>query len=386
MKAIINATIHTMEGPAIERGYIVFDKGVIKKVGDMQEFEGIDGEVIDASGCHVTPGLIDAHCHVGMWEDSMDFEGADGNEDTDPITPHLRAVDGINPFDRSFADARRAGITTVVTGPGSANVVGGQFAALKTYGSCVDDMILKAPAAIKIALGENPKSTYHQKNQAPVTRMGAAAMLREVLFKAKNYRKALDEHQKDPHDNEKPEFDLKLHSLLPLLKREIPAKVHAHRADDIATALRIAKEFKIRVTIEHATEGHLIADVLKQQNVPLMVGPTLCERSKIELKNLSFQNYKKLYDAGLSVAIITDHPVVPIEYLPLCAALAVKNSLPPEAALAAITITAARNCGIADRVGSIRAGKDADLVIFDSPPLDFNAKVIHTFIDGVMVE
>ncbi len=388
MKAIINAAVHTMEGPFIPCGYILFEDGKIVEAGDMSAFASFSSqpcETIDVSGCHVTPGLIDAHCHVGMWEDSMDLEGADGNEDTDPITPQLRAIDGINPFDRCFSDAARAGITTVVTGPGSSNVICGQFAALKTHGSCVDNMIVKAPVAIKIALGENPKFSYRAKNQAPVTRMGTAALLRDTLLRAKQYQKDLNDYAADPKENDRPDFDIKLHSLLPLLNKEIPAKVHAHRADDIATALRIAKEFDIRVTIEHATEGHLILGVLKEANAALMVGPALCERSKIELKNLSFRNYKTLSDAGLDVAIITDHPVVPIEYLPLCASLAVKSGMSSHAALAAITITAAKNCGIQERVGSITAGKDADFAAFDAHPLDFNANVVHTFINGVMV-
>ena len=387
MKSIINATIHTMLGPAIECGYVLFDRGKIIETGSMEQYrlKQIAAEALDAGGCHVTPGLIDAHCHIGMWEDSMDFEGADGNEDTDPITPHLRAIDAINPMDRCFDDALKAGITTVVTGPGSANVIGGQFAALKTHGSCVDQMIVKAPVAMKFALGENPKSTYHSKSQAPVTRMGTAALLRETLQKAREYERGQNDYIKDPNEFDKPDYDMKLESLLPLLRREIPAKVHAHRADDIATALRIAKEFDIDITIEHATEGHLIIDVLKYSGVPLMVGPALCERCKIELRHSGFENYKKLSEAGLDVAIITDHPVVPIEYLPLLAALAVKNGMDSEAALAAITSTAAKNCGIGDRVGALSPGLDADFAVFDGQPLDFNARAVHVLVDGALI-
>lgn len=382
---IKNGYLHTCEDGDIKNGYICFADGKITGVGAMEQFDAScypGAEVIDAAGAHIAPGFIDAHCHIGMWEDSMDFEGADGNEDTDPITPHLRAIDAVNPFDRCFGDALRAGITTVVTGPGSANVIGGQFAALKTCGHSVDQMLLKAPLAMKFALGENPKSTYHSKNQTPVTRMGTAALLRETLFKAAEYRQAKRDYEAAPEDNDKPDYDIKLEALLPLLNKEIPAKVHAHRADDIMSAIRIAKEFDINITIEHATEGSLICDILKEEQLPLMVGPALCERCKIELRNSSFENYKILSDAGLDIAIITDHPVVPIEYLPLCASLAVKNGMDEDAALRAITIHAANNCGIDSRVGSLRVGKDADIVLLDRHPVDFYAKVCGVWVNG----
>lgn len=382
---IKNGYLHTCEDGDIKNGYICFADGKITGVGAMEQFDAScypGAEVIDAAGAHIAPGFIDAHCHIGMWEDSMDFEGADGNEDTDPITPHLRAIDAVNPFDRCFGDALRAGITTVVTGPGSANVIGGQFAALKTCGHSIDQMLLKAPLAMKFALGENPKSTYHSKNQTPVTRMGTAALLRETLFKAAEYRQAKRDYEAAPEDNDKPDYDIKLEALLPLLNKEIPAKVHAHRADDIMSAIRIAKEFDINITIEHATEGSLICDILKEEQLPLMVGPALCERCKIELRNSSFENYKILSDAGLDIAIITDHPVVPIEYLPLCASLAVKNGMDEDAALRAITIHAANNCGIDSRVGSLRVGKDADIVLLDRHPVDFYAKVCGVWVNG----
>lgn len=388
MQIITNGYIHTCEDKDYECGYICFDNGKITNIGNMCDFNLADFEgsdVIDAAGAHICPGFIDAHCHIGMWEDSMDFEGADGNEDTDPITPQLRAIDAINPFDRCFDDALRAGITSVVTGPGSANVIGGQFAALKTYGNSVDKMLIKAPVAIKMAFGENPKNTYHSKNQAPSTRMGTAALLREALYKAAEYKRALKEYELSPDDCDKPDYDIKLEALLPLLDREIAAKVHAHRADDIMSAIRIAKEFDIDITIEHATEGNLICDILKEENLPLMVGPALCERSKIELKNSSFDNYKILSDAGLSVAIITDHPVVPIEYLPLCAALAVKSGMDEDDALRAITINAAKNCRIDERVGSLAIGKDADIVMFDKSPIDFYAKPLGIWVNGIKV-
>lgn len=385
LKIIKNAFLHTCESGDIENGYICFEDSVITEVGNMKDFNAsryAGAQITDAQSAHAAPGFIDAHCHIGMWEDSMDFEGADGNEDTDPITPHLRAVDAVNPFDRCFSDALRAGITTVVTGPGSANVIGGQFAALKTYGHSVDTMLLKAPLAIKFALGENPKSTYHAKNQMPATRMGTAALLRETLFKAQEYRQAKHDYEISPEDNDKPDFDIKLEALLPLLDKKIPAKVHAHRADDIMSAIRIAKEFDINITLEHVTEGALICDILKNEHLPLMVGPALCERCKIELRNLGFENYKILSEAGLEIAIITDHPVVPIEYLPLCAALAVKNGMDKDAALRAITINAAKNCGIEERVGSLKPGKDADIVLFDRHPIDFYANIRAVLVSG----
>lgn len=382
MTIIKNARIITGDGRVIERGEVAFDDK-IRYVGE--NYPGEADEVIDASGYTVTPGLIDAHCHVGLFGDSTGFEGADANEDSDPIMPQLRAVDGINPQDRSFEDARRAGITTVVTGPGSANAVGGQFAAVKTYGVCVDDMLLKAPCAMKMALGENPKTVYNDKNQTPVTRMGTMALIRELLYKTINYRDALKKYEDDSEENEKPDFDIKLEAMLPVINREIPVKVHAHRADDICSAIRIAKEFDIRVTIEHCSDGDIIADILEREKIPVMLGPTLTDRSKPELRNLSFATYKNLSERGIKTAIITDHPEITIENLPLCAALAVRNGMDGEKALSAITLTAAENCGIGDRIGSLCEGKDADIAVFTCDPTDFGAECIMTFINGKAV-
>ncbi len=377
-----------METQDYENGYVLIEEGKIKAVDDMEDLKAdmsCISTVIDAEGGYVIPGMIDAHCHVGMWEDSMGFEGDDGNEDTDPATPHLRAIDAINPLDRSFEEARSAGVTTVVTGPGSANVIGGQFAAIKTYGKRIDTMILKAPVAIKVAFGENPKTVYHQKNQSPVTRMATAAILREYLIRAKEYKQDWDEYNADTEENDRPEFDFKMDSLLKVLNKEIPLKAHAHRADDIFTAIRIAKEFDVNITLEHCTEGHLIAKELKAENAAVMVGPSLSDRSKIELRNLTFKTPGILSKAGLEVAIITDHPVTPIQYLPLCAGLAVREGMDETQALKAITIYAAKHCGIADRVGSLKLGKDADVVIFDGHPLGFSSKVKQVLIDGKMV-
>lgn len=382
MKLIKNAHILTGTGEELENGQIAFDDK-IRYIGT--DFQGSADEVIDGCGLVVTPGLIDAHCHLGLFGDSLGFEGADANEDSDPITPQLRAVDGINPQDRGFSDATKAGVTTVVTGPGSANPIGGQFAAIKTYGVCVDDMIIKSPCAMKMALGENPKTVYNDKNQAPLTRMGTIALIREMLFKAVNYRDDLNEYKKNPEENDKPEFDIKLAALLPVINKEIPVKFHAHRADDICSAIRIAKEFELKYTIEHCSDGDVIAEVLKREEISVNLGPTLTDRSKPELKNLSFETYKHLSDLGLDVSIITDHPEITIDNLPLCAALAVSHGMDEEKALSAITYTAANNCGIDDRVGSLEVGKDADIAVFTDLPTRFNSKCIMTFIDGKQV-
>lgn len=383
MKAIINANILTMAGENIENGTVIYDK-TINYVGERTELPG-GCEVIDAKGAYLTPGLIDAHCHLGLFGDSLGVEGDDGNEDSDPITPQLRAIDAINPFDRGFAEARCAGVTCVVTGPGSANPISGQFAAVKTYGICVDDMVLKAPAAMKFALGENPKSVYTDKNQSPVTRMGTMSLIREALFKARDYSDALRLFSESGEEADKPEFDMKNDALVPVIRGEIPVKVHAHRADDICSALRLASEFGIRVTIEHCTDGEAIADILAERKVPVMLGPTLSDRSKPELSSLGFSIYKTLSEKGISVAIITDHPEITADNLLLCAQLAVRAGMKPELALCGITSAAAKNCDIFDRVGSIEVGKDADFAMFDKYPLDFTAKNILTVINGKTV-
>ncbi len=380
---IKNAKIYTMSGDVFENGSVLFDDKILY-VGEESNFEA--EEVIDVNGKIVMPGLIDAHCHVGMFEDSLGFEGDDGNEDSDPVTPHLRAIDGINPFDRGFCEAREAGVTTVVTGPGSANPVGGQFAAVKTAGICIDDMIVKAPAAMKFALGENPKCVYNEKDEAPVTRMGTMALIRELLIKSQNYMQQLDEWEDDSDNNDKPEFDMKLEAMIPVLKKEIPVKIHAHRADDICSALRLKKEFDIDVTIEHCSDGDAVSSVLEREKVPVMLGPTLSDRSKPELKNLTFATYKNLSDRGIDVAIITDHPEITIGNLPLCAVMAVKHGMDEKKALEAVTITAAKNCRIEDRVGSLEMGKDADIAVFTDLPTRFDSECEMVFIDGNRVK
>ncbi|MCR4436224.1 MAG: amidohydrolase [Clostridiales bacterium] len=390
MLLIKNGYIMTMAGRNYTNGYIVADGGKIIHIGE--NFKEIEDKVkieettvIDAAGRFVMPGLIDAHCHVGLCDDGMGFEGEDENEMTDPVTPHLRAIDGIYHSDRGFVDARENGVTTVVTGPGSANVIGGQFAAVKTYGRRIEDMILKEPVAVKVAFGENPKTVYNERKQTPTTRMATAALLRENLIKAREYKELMEKYNHDMENNDKPEFDIKMEALLGVLEGKIPLKAHAHREDDILTAIRIAKEFGVNLTIEHCTEGHLITDILREEGVSVIVGPSLTERSKIELKNQTLKTPGILANAGIPVAIMTDHPCVPIQYLSLCAALAVREGMKEEDALKAITINAARITGIDDRVGSLEVGKDADIVLFDGHPFELRSRVKTTIINGNIV-
>ena len=342
-------------------------------------------QIIDVTGMLLMPGFIDAHCHLGLFGDALGFEADDGNESTDPCTPQLRAVDGVNPLDRGFREAREGGVTTVLTGPGSANPVSGQFAAIKTAGRWVDEMVVKAPAAMKMALGENPKCVYNERHETPVTRMATAAIIRENLSKALEYGEKLDRAEED-EDEERPDFDPKLEALLPVVRGELSVHIHAHRADDIATGVRIAKEFHLKCVIVHGTEGHLLPELLASEGIPVITGPSLGDRSKPELRNMTIENPAKLAGAGVDIAICTDHPETPVQYLPMCAALAVKGGLSREQALAAITIGAARIAGIADRVGSLTAGKDADIVITHGDPLDMLCQVRKVWIDGRLVK
>ncbi len=381
---IIHANIHTMAGNTVEDGSIRIKGSVIDSVGGGQFVPEKDEAVLDAKGADIYPGFIDAHTHLGMWEDALTFEGDDGNEETNPVTPNLRAIDAINPMDRCFLEAVAAGVTSVVTGPGSANPIGGQLAAIKTYGHRIDDMIIKAPVAIKMAMGENPKSVYHEKNEAPSTRMATAAFIREQLFKAKRYMEDA-ERAKEDKDFDPPEYDMKCESMIPALRGEIEVHFHAHRADDIYTAMRIAKEFNLNYVIVHGTEGHMIADDLKAEHVRVLSGPFLSDRGKPELKNQTPACPGILASHGIMTAIITDHPVTPIQYLPLCAALAVREGMDHEEALKAITINPAKICGIDSRVGSIEKGKDADLTLFREDPLSLNAKPELVIANGEVV-
>jgi len=387
MLYIKNAKILTMTDTDFDNGFVCLSEGKIKEVGDMASMPKVssDHQVIDAKGMYLMPGLIDSHCHIGIVEDSIGFEGDDVNEMTDPITPHLRAIDGIYHADKSFEEARQSGVTTVITGPGSANVIGGQFAALKTYGRTVDEMTIKAPCAMKIAFGENPKTVYNEKHQFPSTRMATAAILREQLYKAKEYLEALKKYEKDKEENEKPEYDIKLEALLPVIKGELLVKVHAHRTDDILTAIRIAREFNLEITLDHCTEGYLIADVLKEYNYDIILGPILTDRSKVELRNQSLKAAGILAKAGLNVAIMSDHPEVPVQHLMLCAAIAAREGMDEKEALKAVTINAAKSVRLNDRIGSIEVGKDADVVLYSGFPLDYRSKVKMTFINGNLV-
>lgn len=382
MILIKNGLLHTMSEQGTFKGDILLDDGKIKEIGTSLTVQG-DVEVIDAEGQMVFPGFIDAHTHLGLWEDAMGFEGADGNEITDPITPHLRAIDGINPLDRTFEEAREGGVTLVATGPGSANVIGGQFAAIKTAGRRIDDMIVQEPIAMKCAFGENPKRCYAEKKQSPSTRMAIAAELRETLTKAKEYQEKKLKGLED--ESKMPDINFKYEALLPVLEKKIPFKAHVHRVDDTMTSLRIAKEFDVRMTLEHCTEGHLIADILKEENAQAIIGPTFTSRSKVELKNRTFETPGILEKAGLEVALMTDHPVIPIEQLSLCAALSVKSGMSYEGALRAITINPAKILGLDNRVGSLEVGKDADIVIWTADPLTLESEVVMTFINGLNV-
>lgn len=341
-----------------------------------------DGEqVIDASGLRAYPGFVDAHSHLGLDNYGMGYEGHDYNEMGDIVSAQLRGIDSFNPQDRAIPMALQGGVTTVGTGPGSANVLGGTFLAVKTWGSCVDDMVVKAEVAMKCAFGENPKRCYRDKGDS--ARMTTAAKLREMLFKAKDY---LARKQAAGDDAlKRPAFDLKMEALIPVLKGQMPLKAHAHRADDICTAIRIAQEFGVSMTLEHCTEGHLIPEVVARAGFPVAVGPTLTNAGKIELANKSFDTPGILARAGCQVSIITDAPVIPQQYLSLCAGLAVKAGMDPFQALQSITINPARHLGVADRVGSLEAGKDADVVLCDGDPMVSSTQVVAVVLNGQKV-
>ena len=386
MMRILNGVVHTMAGPVIPHGYVEVENGKIRAVGEMSALPAAAaGPVYDAGGGHILPGFIDAHCHLGMFGNALGFEADDGNESTDPCTPQLRAIDAINPQDRCFQEAREGGVTTVLTGPGSANPIAGQFAAIKTDGRWVDEMVLRAPAAMKMALGENPKTVYNERKETPITRMATAAVIRQELSKTLEYMDKQDKADAE-EDTDAPDYDAKLEALIPVLRGELPVHIHAHRADDIATAVRICREFGLKYVIVHGTEGHLLPELLAAEGAGVITGPSLTDRSKPELANLTIENPAILARAGVPVAICTDHPVIPIQYLPICAALAVRGGLEPEEALTAITIHPARLAGLDKRVGSLEPGKDADIVVTTGHPLDWNGKVRYVFIGGKQVK
>jgi imidazolonepropionase-like amidohydrolase len=373
MLAITGAKIITMAGRTIEKGTVLADKGKIIGV-----HEGMlippGAEIYDAAGLIVMPGMIDSHSHVGIVEEIYREEGDDSNETTGPVTPHLRAIDAVNPMDLGFRDALAGGITTLVTGPGSANIIGGEMVAMKTHGTVVDDMIVRFPVGLKAALGENPKRSYGRDKKTPATRMASAAIIREALIQGLEYLK-----------KEAPERDLKMESLGRVLRGEVPLRVHAHRADDIMTALRIAAEFDIDLIIEHCTEGHLIAKRLAQKKIPVVIGPLIANRAKVEMQGITLETARVLAENGVMFAIMSDHPVVPVQYLAVSAALAVKGGLSEDHALKAITINAAKILGLEKQIGSIEPGKDADIVVFDRHPLDITSRVKQVFVNGEKV-
>ena len=381
---IYNVKINTMDnGKVIENGWIEIENGKITAVESGTAT--VSENDIDGGGKLLIPGFIDAHTHLGIIENGIDFEGDDCNEATDPFTPQLRSIDAINPLDRCFKEAYSRGITTAVISPGSANPCGGEIIASKTFGRRIDDMIIKT-VGIKFALGENPKNVYNDRDETPVTRMATAAVIREGLFKAKKYFDDMQSFKNDSENNDEPEFDIKNHALIPLMNGEISAHFHCHRADDMFTAIRIAKEFNIKPVLVHATEGHLVADILGTENISAVSGPVICDRCKPEMKNLEIKNTAELVKNNVQTAICTDHPVIPIQYLPTSAAMAVKGGLEYQEALEAITVKAAEIAGISDRVGTIEIGKDADLQLYSDNPLELLSEPELVMINGKIVK
>ncbi|MDR1753743.1 MAG: amidohydrolase family protein [Eubacterium sp.] len=367
---IYNCKIKIVSNSDIEKGFVSIKRGIIDNVGDMDNIaEKISSSDINAEGHTLMPGFIDSHCHVGVFGDGQGNEAVDANEVTDPLTPHLSALDAVNPADRCFHEALMGGVTTVITGVGSANAIGGSLIAIKTYGGFkIDNRVIQSPLAIKMALGENPKTCYRDRDESPTTRMATAAAIREQLAKATRYLKDINAYNEskepgyDGGDLTLPEYDAKNEALLPLLKKKIKAHIHCHRADDIFTAIRICKEYDIEYVLVHATESGAIADELLGENC--IIGPVICDRSKLELNNMNISTSGILNKIGVKIAICTDHPVTPVQYLPLCAGIAIRGGLDHDAALRAITLNAAEICGISNRVGSIEKGKDADLLLF----------------------
>ncbi|WP_415645493.1 amidohydrolase [Stackebrandtia soli] len=370
-----------VEGAPIDNGTLVVRDGVIDSIGGPETPVPADLPTIDASGRWIVPGLIDAHVHLGVYEEGEGWAGMDTNELTDPVTAHVRAIDAINPADLGFADAVASGVLAVNVNPGSGNPIGGQTVAIKCVGRTVDEMAMVAPSGLKSALGENPKRVYGEQKKTPSTRLGTAAVIRGAFVDAQNYQA-----KRAAADDGKPvDRDLKLEALSSVLRREIPWRQHCHRADDIATALRIADEFGYRLVIDHGTEAHLLADVLAERQVPVIIGPLMVSRSKVEVRNRSVANPGLLARAGVTIALTTDHPVVPIAHFIHQAALAVKEGLDRTTAMEAMTINPARILGVDDRIGSLLPGKDADFCVWSGDPLDVLSRVETAYIDGVVV-
>ncbi|GAA4379633.1 amidohydrolase [Paeniglutamicibacter cryotolerans] len=371
--AIINAHVVPVTAPAFD-GTVLVNEGRIGALGpDVPIPEGT--ETIDAAGSWLLPGFIDAHVHLGMHPEGEDGSTSDVNEMTDPNMAAVRAIDAIDPFDPGFDDALAGGITTVNVNPGSGNPIGGQAAAIHTHGRYIDEMVLRAPSGIKSALGENPKRIYGAQKKTPSTRLGNALVIREAFIAARNYLA-----QEDP----KP-YDAKLEALASVLRREIPWRQHCHRADDVATALRLAEEFGYDLVLDHGTEAHVLGDLIAERNIPVLIGPLFTTKSKVELRGRSLANPGRLANAGVQISIITDHPVIPINFLVHQCTLAVKEGLDRETALRSITINPARVLGLAERIGSLEAGKDADLVLWSGDPLDVMSRALRVWIGGAQV-
>ena len=366
-----NATIYTMEQDPFVGDFRV-DKGIFTEIGKNLSPKNNE-DTQNLTGFNVYPGMVEAHCHLGMEETAIGFEGNDLNEITDPITPNMRGIDGCNPMDETVQTALEAGITTVAAGPGSANVIGGTFFAYKTKGNCIDEMTIENPIAMKAAFGENPKRCY--KDKKIDTRMQISALLRETLEKTKEYL-AKKEAGKDVA------YDQKLEAMIPVVKKELPLKCHAHRADDILTVIRIAKEYDIEVTLDHATDARCIVEQIKESGFPCICGPSFGHKTKFELKSKSFKTPGVLNKAGILVSITTDSPVIPEQYLSLCAALAAKEGMDEYEAIKAITINPAKILKLDNRVGSIKAGKDADFVICTKNILDTTNDIKSVYVDG----
>lgn len=380
MLCIKNGLIHDAVNREAYKGDILVENGKISAIGrDISVTE--ETEIIDAEGLQVYPGFVEAHCHLGLDNYACGFEGDDYNEMTDIICPQLHGCDGIYPQDPTLKMAAEGGVTCVATGPGSANVLGGTFVAIKTVGKRVDKMIVKNPIAMKCAFGENPKRCYRDKSCS--CRMDVASKLRETLKRARDYMERKEMAGEDI--SKRPVYDPKLEALIPVLKKEIPLKAHAHRADDIFSAIRVAKECDVRLTLEHVTDGSLIAEELAEENYPVAVGPTFGHATKLELINKSFETPGILAKAGCQVSIITDSPVIPQQYLALCAGFAVQSGMDEFNALKAITINPARHIGVDDRVGSLEVGKDADIVIADGSPLISTTRIVKVLIDGNII-
>ena len=376
MLLIQNGLLYTMEKEKPFYGDILIKDGKIERIADsIAPSETM--EVIDAKGFNVFPGFIDAHSHIGISEEKISVLGDSCNEGTNPVTPTMRAIDAINPMDSAFHNALAVGITGVMVGPGSANAIGGQFAFVKTHGRCIDDMIVLAPAAIKIAFGENPVTNYGTNGQMPATRMAIASLIREELHKAKQY---FENPKKSLQDTE-----YTMECYRELFEGKIPLKAHAHRVDDIFTAIRIAREFGLKLTLDHCTEGHLVPDKIAKSGFPAIVGPSLSSRSKYEVREMDFKTLGVLKKAGVTVAITCDHPVVRIQYLPICAGIAAKEGLGETGALRAITIDAAKISGVDNRLGSLKEGKDADIVIYEGSPLEIKGTALYTIVNGNVV-